>query len=370
MSAFTDSTLVRLGFELQVFIRVDTTEGGQFLWGKNHFQDRFDLMMEVFRNFERGLEDWEPKTKTQDPFWEPLETPTLVGVAIVPLESLAYMLDIEEQMIGIYDYQARLVGHLGVCLVPCTEDGEEMSDELSVEEPLDLLHKDISFKVKIKGSIGIPKRFKSSWCHYIFQTEQDRIYTDEVHGVVPKYNFEHLHQLKKMSHATIEYLEECSLMIELYGRQKRTENPRRGSTLDAFTLSDKRRLSSSTSLTNSNSLYSPISSACGSYVHQSMSGILLEEDSENEDEQNKADREINSRRDTHFSETAGSSRRTSVEYDGNSLGTTQQQIPDILLNSSKKSLDNLSSSMIEIRTGIASIMEEVIKRDGLPADLE
>ena len=77
--------------------------------------------------------------KTQNPFWEPLETPTLIGVAIVPLESLAYMLDIEEQMIGIYDYQARLVGHLGVCLIPCTEDGREMPEELSVENPQELV---------------------------------------------------------------------------------------------------------------------------------------------------------------------------------------------------------------------------------------
>lgn len=68
-----------------------------------------------------------------------METPTIVGVSFVPLESIAYMLNIEEQVISIYDYQARHVGHLSVSLVPCSEDGEEMSDEAAVEEPLQLV---------------------------------------------------------------------------------------------------------------------------------------------------------------------------------------------------------------------------------------
>ena len=46
------------------------------------------------------------------------------------------------------------------------------------------------------------------------------------------------------SFQTVEYLESASLMVELHGRQKPSDDPRRGSVLDAYTLNDRRRLSS------------------------------------------------------------------------------------------------------------------------------
>lgn len=49
------------------------------------------------------------------------------------------MLDIGEQKIGIYDYQAKHVGFLNISLVPCDSDGVDNPDELSVEEPIDLV---------------------------------------------------------------------------------------------------------------------------------------------------------------------------------------------------------------------------------------
>ena len=68
-----------------------------------------------------------------------METPTLIGLAYVPLESIAYMLDIDEQKIGIYDYQAGHAGYLTVVLVPCTEVGDECLEEKAVEDPTELV---------------------------------------------------------------------------------------------------------------------------------------------------------------------------------------------------------------------------------------
>ena len=77
--------------------------------------------------------------QAQDPFWEPLETPTLIGVAYVPTECIAYMLDIQDQKVGIYDYESCLVGYLTVSLVPCAEDGHDCGEDRAVEEPIDLV---------------------------------------------------------------------------------------------------------------------------------------------------------------------------------------------------------------------------------------
>jgi hypothetical protein len=59
-------------------------------------------------------------------------------------------------------------------------------------------------------------------------------------------------------------------------------------TMDAFAISDKRRLSCSTNLTKDN-VCTPCSSALSSFVQQSVSGILLEESSDSEDEHHKDD---------------------------------------------------------------------------------
>jgi hypothetical protein len=62
--------------------------------------------------------------------------------------------------------------------------------------------------------------------------------------------------------------------------------------MDAFAISDKRRLSCSTNLTKDN-VCTPCSSALSSFVQQSVSGILLEESSDSEDEHHNDDGKTN-----------------------------------------------------------------------------
>ena len=47
-------------YPFQVYIRVITAEGGEFIWGRDHFLDRFDLMMTIFQKYEVGDHDWNP----------------------------------------------------------------------------------------------------------------------------------------------------------------------------------------------------------------------------------------------------------------------------------------------------------------------
>ena len=77
--------------------------------------------------------------QTQDPFWEPLETPTLVGVVCLPLEALAYMIDIGEQRMRVYDPTARSLGHLTVAVMPCDAAGTEEPEALAADDPRELV---------------------------------------------------------------------------------------------------------------------------------------------------------------------------------------------------------------------------------------
>lgn len=79
----------------------------------------------------------------------------------------------------------------------------------------------------------------------------------------------------------IEYLEEESLMLEIYGRQRKSSELRMGSSLDAYTIADKRRLSSM-------SVVSTLAgSTCSSYTQQSISGVVLEEEHEDQEEEDQ-----------------------------------------------------------------------------------
>ena len=42
-----------------------------------------------------------------------------------------------------------------------------------------------------------------SWCHYTFYNEEQRHYTDEKMGAVPKYNYEKLHTVKEVGSEVI-----------------------------------------------------------------------------------------------------------------------------------------------------------------------
>ena len=48
---------------MQVYVRVKTGNGGEFLWGRNTFLDRYDLMMDVFQKYENGEKNWESESK-------------------------------------------------------------------------------------------------------------------------------------------------------------------------------------------------------------------------------------------------------------------------------------------------------------------
>ncbi|KAL4226051.1 hypothetical protein ACF0H5_014039 [Mactra antiquata] len=349
----------------QIFVKAATSEGGEFLWGRDQFFDRLDLMMSIFQKYVNGEDDWEPKTQKQDPFWEPMETPTLIGVTYITLESIAYMLDIGEQKIGIYDYQAKYVGHLIVCLIPCTMDGTEESEDLAVDSPSELIGKSISFKIKITGATSIPQRYRSSWCHYCFNEDQGRVYSDEVLGIAPKYNFEHIHTINNVTPKTIECLQEDSVMIEVYGRQRKSTSTdhRRGSTVDAYTISDRRR--TSTVFTADQRAMSKLLTK--GISPSSKCDTLVEVDDENDADDD--DSRISKSRQTY-----NIGEKTDSDYDSTSSlkseNNTSVQIPDIVKDSTpSSSSDQLSDQMKQLRTGISSVMDTIMKRQKI-ADLE
>lgn len=74
----------------------DLETDNSWTWSRDKFLNRKYIMQEHYNNFVDG-EKWEvPKEK--DPFWEPLDQEELVGVAHVFLQSLSYLIEVEETL--------------------------------------------------------------------------------------------------------------------------------------------------------------------------------------------------------------------------------------------------------------------------------
>ncbi|XP_052778421.1 kinesin-like protein KIF28P [Mya arenaria] len=309
----------------QIYIRVLSGEGGEFLWNREHFIERLDLMMAMYQRYEAGEADWEPSTKTQDPFWEPLETPTLVGVVYVPLEALCYLLDLGEQRLGLYDIAGRQLGALSLSLMPCDATGQDCLDTLAVDNPDDL-----------------------TWCHYLFYNEKTRRYTDEVAGAVPTFGYKQMHEITNIDQTALDYLQSKSLMIEIHGRQASSLSKRRGSSIDAYTLADQRRISIFTTSSDAAFLgLDRISSAGGNSTsiatsaRASSGSIIVETDETDCDSDKESD-------------------VTSLEACSGDEQRTGAVLPDIV-QTGASSLSVTRTGLELVRKGISSFMEDFIK---------
>jgi kinesin family protein 1 len=79
-----------------------------------------------------------PIEQNDDPFWEPADTPVVIGVCLVPLSYLAHMVDFVDEPLTVTDYRGKPTGFLKVDIVPCDKTGKDDSNA-SVEDPMDLV---------------------------------------------------------------------------------------------------------------------------------------------------------------------------------------------------------------------------------------
>ncbi|XP_064617411.1 kinesin-like protein unc-104 [Liolophura sinensis] len=94
------------------------TTGNSWMWDRNKFINRKYLMQEMYQNYVEGDADWDlPKEK--DPFWEPANAEILIGTVHLYLQSLAYLIELEDNLV-ISDYKGqreRATGKIGIAEV-------------------------------------------------------------------------------------------------------------------------------------------------------------------------------------------------------------------------------------------------------------
>uniref|UniRef100_A0A914ZNN9 Kinesin-like protein n=2 Tax=Parascaris univalens TaxID=6257 RepID=A0A914ZNN9_PARUN len=213
----------------EIWIKVyDSVDDTHFLWDKNRFMNRYYGMQEMYQNFMEEDNDWDAP-EDRDPFYEPPESEILVGSSTVYLQSLAYLIEHEEQL-PIFDFGGQDLGRLTIALTPCTTSGKEILGEY-VEDPMELVGKNLSFKVKIVSAIGLPRRIDKSFCKYRFYDRPVTI-TSAVIGSNAAYAHETAFTYRPVTKELlnwlnfndnfqlVNYLKEGSLHTTVWGTQK------------------------------------------------------------------------------------------------------------------------------------------------------
>ena len=98
-----------------------------------------------------------------DPFEEDPNAEVHVGTVKIWLQSLAYHIDMEEQL-QITDYRGSEVGLMNIAIMPCNKKGKEYSekDDVWVDDPAELVGRDLFFNFKIDSARGLPAKFTVS----------------------------------------------------------------------------------------------------------------------------------------------------------------------------------------------------------------
>uniref|UniRef100_A0A1I8IKH8 Kinesin-like protein 6 n=1 Tax=Macrostomum lignano TaxID=282301 RepID=A0A1I8IKH8_9PLAT len=188
----------------------------EFFWSKEKFSDRKYLMQDMYQNYTEGA-DWE-LAKEKDPFWDPPDTPIIIGTIHVYLQSLAYLIEVSESF-NVTDFRGEDQGKLDIELRPCGDNWEELTDEYA--EPEDLLGQALNFKIKIHGGRDLSAKFASYFCQYKFYLEDQYTKTGEVAKPVnPRFEFEHQYSFKPATKQLLEYLQHSYTIVELWGKQR------------------------------------------------------------------------------------------------------------------------------------------------------
>ena len=137
-----------------ILIRVENYEEGTvYYWSTETFHNRYDLMKELFNQFNDEELDIQNLTKEDDPLWDEAK-PVLLGYAFYLLEPVSYLMSNESQ-ISIVSPNDEVVGKIEVDVIPHDDFGNEFEEV--PENPIELIGQTLFYQVAIKSIKGLSK---------------------------------------------------------------------------------------------------------------------------------------------------------------------------------------------------------------------
>jgi len=204
----------------KVFVKmVDLETDHEWTWERQHFLNRKFVMQEMFTKYQDG-EDWK-LDEGRDPFVEDPKADVHVGTVKLWLQSLSYHIDMVEQ-VQITDYRGAEVGVVNVEILPCNKKGKEYTekDDVWVDDPAELVGRDLHFLIKITSARGLPAKF-TDYCARFQVYNDDMLETKRIKDTInPDWNYKHQANYTPCTEALKNYLQHSAIMLQIWGQQK------------------------------------------------------------------------------------------------------------------------------------------------------
>ena len=212
-----------------LMIRVENNEEGTvYYWNPETFQNRYDLMKELFNKFNDEELEIQNIKKEEDPLWDEGK-PILLGYAFYRLEPVAYLMS-NKSTIPILSPEGDIMGTIDVDIIPHDENGKEF-DEVP-ELPSELIGQKLLYKVKIFNIKNIPKNFsanlkveyQSFYNHSIINTKtynknaEFNKCLNEKNNVEINEEFEH--KIDFLTKEDIDYLENEKMCFKIFASEQ------------------------------------------------------------------------------------------------------------------------------------------------------
>ena len=212
-----------------LMIRVENYEEGTvYYWNTETFQNRYDLMKELFNKYNEEELELQNLKKEEDPLWDEGK-PLLLGYAFYRLEPVAYLMS-NQSTIPIISPEGDIMGSIDVDIIPHDDKGKDFEEVPEI--PSELIGQKLLYKVKIIDIKNIPKNFsanlkveyQSFYDHSIIST---KIYNekaefnkckDEKANIEINEEFEH--KIDFLTNEDIYYLENEKLCFKIYASEQ------------------------------------------------------------------------------------------------------------------------------------------------------
>ena len=212
-----------------LMIRVENYEEGTvYYWNPETFQNRYDLMKELFNKFNDEELEIQNIKQEEDPLWDEGK-PIILGYAFYRLEPVAYLMS-NPSTIPIISPEGEIMGTLDMDVIPIDNYGKEF-DEIP-ELPSELIGQKLIYKVKINNIKNIPKNFSANLkveyqSFYDHSINSTKIYNEkaEFNNCLNEknnidINEEFKHTIDFLTNEDIDYLENEKLCFKIYASEQ------------------------------------------------------------------------------------------------------------------------------------------------------
>ena len=185
-------------------------------WEHDKLANRIYMMREMYSESQSDVTYLTTVDQDDDPFYDPPEN-QLIGVAHIYLESLGFMLDIQQNTPLVTDSGTQ-AGTLSLDIFPCGPGGS-VDDVPEIDAPEDLIGKRMDLLFHINGAKGLsgPNKRNGSYVRYRFFGDEDFEETREAQASAsPNYGYKRQLTFSPATRELIKYVQQDHLTVELW----------------------------------------------------------------------------------------------------------------------------------------------------------